>query len=107
MKYALNKPVKIIMLGVGGTGGYVAPHLYRLLYSVERPVRIIVADGDIVEQKNLVCQNFIAADLGRNKAQALAGRYSAAFGKEIEYIYALPTHIPRKQKKAWLSSLEL
>jgi PRTRC genetic system ThiF family protein len=86
MKFALNKPVKIIMLGAGGTGGHIAPNLYRLLYSIERPVKIIIADGDIVESKNLIRQNFIQADLGKNKAQVLAQRYASAFGMEIAYI---------------------
>jgi PRTRC genetic system ThiF family protein len=86
MRFALDKPVKIILLGAGGTGGYVAPHLYRLLYTLARPVKAVIADGDIVEQKNLVRQNFISADLGRNKAQVLAERYAQAFGMEALYI---------------------
>jgi len=86
MKFALDKPVKIIMLGAGGTGGHVAPNLYRLLHTIDRSVKIIIADGDIVERKNLVRQNFISADLGRNKAQVLAERYASAFGMEIHYI---------------------
>jgi len=86
MRFALDKPVKIIMLGAGGTGGHIAPHLYRLLYTLARPVKVIIADGDIVEQKNLVRQNFISADLGRNKAQVLAERYAQAFGMEAQYI---------------------
>lgn len=86
MKFSLNKPVKIIMLGAGGTGGHIAPHLYRLLHTLERPVEVIIADGDIVEQKNLVRQNFIVSDLGRNKAQVLAERYASAFGMEAKYI---------------------
>jgi len=49
-------------------------------------VRVIIADGDIVEQKNLVRQNFISADLGRNKARVLAERYAAAFGMEARYV---------------------
>ena len=68
MKFAENRPVKIVMLGAGGTGGHIAPHLYRLLYALERPVRFIICDGDIVEEKNLVRQNFTPADLGENKA---------------------------------------
>ena len=86
MRFALDRPVKIVMLGAGGTGGHIAPHLYRLLHALDRPVKVIIADGDIVEEKNLVRQNFIAADLGRNKAQVLAERYASAFGMEAQYI---------------------
>ncbi len=92
MKFDKTVPVKIVMLGAGGTGGHIAPHLYRLLYSLEsqtgsvRPVRFIIADGDVVEEKNLVRQNFIRADLGENKAKVLAERYSTVFGLETEYI---------------------
>lgn len=86
MKFRKDRPVKIVMLGAGGTGGHIAPHLYRLLYSLDRPVRFIIADGDTVEPKNLVRQNFIEADLGENKAKVLAERYSSVFGLETEYI---------------------
>ena len=86
MKFSLQRPVRIVMIGAGGTGGHIAPHLYRLLHSLNRPCRFILIDGDIVEEKNLVRQNFIAADLGRNKAQVLAERYSAVFGMECEFI---------------------
>jgi len=86
MRFSLAKPVKIIMLGGGGTGGYAAPHIYRLLHTLERPIRFIIADGDNVEPNNLVRQNFIEPDLGRKKAQVLAERYASALGMEIEYI---------------------
>ena len=85
MRYSKTAPVKIVVLGAGGTGGYVIPHLYRLGYASEHPTRIIVCDGDVVEQKNLIRQNFVEQDIGRNKAQALAARYAAAFGIECEY----------------------
>lgn len=86
MKFSQVRPVKIVMLGAGGTGGHIAPHLYRLLYALNRPVRFIICDGDVVEQKNLVRQNFIPADLGDNKARVLAERYSTVFGMETEYL---------------------
>jgi len=86
MKFSLTRPVRIVMLGAGGTGGHIAPHLYRLLYALDRPVRFIICDGDIVEEKNLVRQNFTPADLGENKAKVLAERYSSVFGLEAEYI---------------------
>ena len=41
------------MLGAGGTGGHIAPHLYRLLHTLERPTKVIVCDGDCVEKKIL------------------------------------------------------
>lgn len=85
MKYSKKAPVKIVVLGAGGTGGYVIPHLYRLGYASEHPTRILVCDGDVVEQKNLIRQNFVEQDIGRNKAQVLAERYAAAFGIECEY----------------------
>lgn len=106
MRYSKTAPVKIVVLGAGGTGGYVIPHLYRLGYASEHPTRIIVCDGDVVEQKNLIRQNFVAQDIGRNKAQVLAARYAAAFGIECEYrpefiemqreLYELtePDHLP-------------
>ena len=86
MRFALNNPVKIIMLGAGGTGGHIAPNLYRLLHTLDRYTEVIICDGDNVEEKNLVRQNFISSDLGRNKAQVLAERYASAFGLEISYI---------------------
>ena len=86
MRFSKVRPVKVIMLGAGGTGGHIAPHLYRLLYALDRPVRFIICDGDIVEQKNLVRQNFAPADLGENKAKVLAERYASVFGMETEYV---------------------
>ena len=86
MKYPKTAPVKVIIIGAGGTGGYVIPHLYRIGFVAERSMRILVCDGDVVEEKNLIRQNFVEQDVGRNKAQVLAERYSAAFGIECEYI---------------------
>lgn len=86
MKFSKSRPVKVVMLGAGGTGGHIAPHLYRLLYALDRPVRFVICDGDVVEKKNLVRQNFIPADLGENKAKVLAERYSTVFGMETEYV---------------------
>lgn len=88
MRYPTDVPVKIVQLGVGGTGGHIAPHLYRLLYALGRPSRYILCDGDVVEEKNLVRQNFAPADRGENKAKVLAERYSTVFGLETEYVPA-------------------
>lgn len=86
MRFSLTRPVKIVMLGGGGTGGHIAPNLYRLLYALNRDVRFIICDGDLVERKNLVRQNFTPADMGENKAKVLAERYASVFGMETEYV---------------------
>lgn len=86
MKFPMDRPVKIVMLGAGGTGGYVAPYLFRLLHMLDRPARFVICDGDIVERKNLDRQNFVPADLGENKARILAERYSTVLGMETEYV---------------------
>ena len=86
MRFPTDVPVKIVQLGAGGTGGYIAPQLYRLLYSLDRPARYLICDGDVVEEKNLVRQNFSPAELGENKARVLAERYSTVFGMEAEYV---------------------
>lgn len=114
MKYSKTAPVKIILLGAGGTGGYVIPHLYRIGFAADRCIRIIVCDGDVVEKKNLVRQNFVAQDIGRNKAQVLSERYSAAFGIECEYIprfveteeELLRLTAPDFRKQIWMSGSE-
>ena len=70
---------------------------------MDRPVRFLIADGDIVEAKNLVRQNFIHADLGRNKAAVMAERYASAFGMEISYV---PEFIESKDRLAELAEMD-
>ncbi len=86
MKFPTDVPVKIVMLGAGGTGGHIAPHICRLLFTLDRPARFIICDGDVVEEKNLLRQNFAPAEKGENKARVLAERYSIVFGQEAEYV---------------------
>ena len=35
MKFPTDRPVKVVMLGAGGTGGYVAPYVFRLLHMLD------------------------------------------------------------------------
>ena len=95
MRFPTDLPIKIVLLGAGGTGGHIAPHLYRLLYALDRPSRLIICDGDIVEEKNLIRQNFSPADLGENKARVLAERYAAVFGLEAEYVSVFVESLPQ------------
>ena len=94
MKFPTDRPVKVVMLGAGGTGGYVAPYVFRLLHMLDRPARFVICDGDIVEPKNLDRQNFVPADLGENKARVLAERYSTVLGMETEYVPSFIEKLP-------------
>lgn len=79
---------KVIILGCGGTGSHAVPNIMRLLLGINSDIRpeIVLIDGDEVEQKNILRQNFIQIDLGGNKAEVLAKRYSTAFGIPITAI---------------------
>jgi PRTRC genetic system ThiF family protein len=80
----------IILVGCGGTGSFLALHLARLAYHARQAhgldVRLRFIDPDVVEEKNIGRQNFCPAEVGLNKATALATRYSHAFGLSIEYV---------------------
>lgn len=77
----------ILLCGCGGTGSHVAQGLARLAAhcrdSGGPQIQLAFVDGDIVEQKNVGRQLFSAADVGKNKAQVLAARFSAVFGLPI------------------------
>lgn len=81
--------IHFIIIGAGGNGSYLVRDLARIISinnrQFNRNDKIIIIDGDKVERKNLARQNFIEADIGKNKAQVLATRYARAFGIEISY----------------------
>lgn len=78
---------KLVIVGVGGTGGYVLQQVARLLYALRAQGRsipdILLIDGDIVEEPNLLRQYFLPQDVGKPKAAVLAERYSRAYGLDI------------------------
>lgn len=83
-----------IIIGAGGTGGYLIPNLVRQV-SLQNKIRveeglsphsITLIDGDIVEAKNLTRQQFVTVDIGKNKAEVMARRYGAHFEVPITYV---------------------
>ena len=78
-----RKAINIIVIGAGGTGGYVIQYLCRLLYALsatrQKPVGLTVMDGDTVEEANLLRQHFLNRDVGRPKASVLAERFGAIY----------------------------
>lgn len=77
----------IIVVGCGGTGSHYIKELGRLLYGMgaKEKVKLILVDGDYVEEKNLVRQVFLPQDIGYNKAQVMAEILSQAYGITAEY----------------------
>lgn len=71
-----------VVVGCGGTGGYVAESLARLL---PQNVQIILVDFDRVEERNLIRQNFFREDIGKYKSVALAERLTQQFDRPVSY----------------------
>lgn len=76
----LPKAAPVTVVGCGGTGGYVAEGLARMVSSP-----ILLVDPDRVEQHNLQRQHFYAGDVGKFKAQVMAERLSRLYGRNIAY----------------------
>lgn len=94
-KVNLDGDVVVGVIGCGGTGSLFIRDAMRVLkvfndqrrQQLKLTVRkIFFCDADIVEEKNLVRQNFISQDIGRNKAEVLAERYGTAFGLDIDVV---------------------
>lgn len=61
----------VIVIGCGGGGSWLVPALVR----VHDPSKVILVDGDTLEEKNLDRQLFDKELLGMNKAEALSAKY--------------------------------
>ncbi len=82
--------LEFYLVGCGGTGSWLACSLCRIARTLTQQGKnttLIFIDRDTVEQKNVLRQNFCDAEIGLNKAQTLALRYSLSWGVQVE---ALP-----------------
>lgn len=73
----------IVQLGAGGTGAYVVQHICQILSTSGVQGSYVIADPDVIEEKNLKNQLFLPSEVGLKKADVLASRYSAAFDLDI------------------------
>ena len=97
-----KRAILVSIIGAGGTGGYVVRDFLRFLSSLKgkgdtRNFLVQLVDDDVVEEKNLIRQNFIASDLNKPKALVLAERYGRAFGIPV---------VPKVQKISSYYNLE-
>lgn len=86
-----DDPIRIFLVGCGGTGSYMAMHIGRILYGlIERGQHAqgFFVDPDRVEPQNIGRQLFCEGELGVNKADALALRYGTAWGLGITPVAA-------------------
>ncbi len=91
-----DRPIQAILVGCGGTGSHIAQSLARIAAHVQQAglpsLQLVFVDGDTIEAKNVGRQLFSPAEVGRNKAQSLAQRFSVALGQRISAIPEMLSH---------------
>jgi len=86
----LNSNSKIAIAGVGGIGSHFLHHF--ISFGIDRgqyPIGawdIHVFDDDIVDEKNLLHQNFVQEDLGRDKAEVLCEKTLGVANPHIRFM---------------------
>jgi hypothetical protein len=80
-------PIRAVVVGCGGTGARLIQPLTQVL---RRGDSLALVDGDHVEDRNLMRQNFRQRDVGLNKAEVLARRYRKD-GVEVQSYSAMLT----------------
>ncbi len=92
------------MIGIGGTGGFVAEGLCRLF--IGQNVPIILVDYDRVEPHNLRRQNFYPGDEGKFKSQVIAERLARNFQRRIGYsVYPYDSELAGNDNESLVSHL--
>lgn len=81
----LAHPVKVLVVGAGGTGSHVLTGLAQLhhaMVALGHPggLEVQVIDSDTVSATNVGRQMFFPSDIGRNKAEVLVQRLNMAMG---------------------------
>jgi len=77
-----SRTAAIIVIGCGGTGGFVAEGLARML---PQATDLVLIDMDTVEERNLNRQSFTATDIGLFKSAALAKRLAGKYQHPVQY----------------------
>jgi molybdopterin/thiamine biosynthesis adenylyltransferase len=89
--------VNIVIVGIGGTGGYVANHTIKLFGGIRNDLKprlsLTLIDPDTFEVKNLGRQLCVESDIGRNKAEVIAQRYTAAYNVTASPVSFIPAPV--------------
>lgn len=78
--YIVPEISKVVLIGTGGTGGYVAQGLAKMVAGYRLDLDIALVDPDTIEEKNRFRQNFMPWEVGCSKAEALALRLNQQYG---------------------------
>ena len=91
----LERQVRVLVVGCGGTGSAVVaglPYLHQSLIAHGHPggLHVTVIDGDTISPTNCVRQPFARSEIGQNKAIVLVNRLNLFWGLKWE---AVPAHL--------------
>jgi PRTRC genetic system ThiF family protein len=91
----LERQVRVLVVGCGGTGSAVVaglPYLHQSLVARGHPggLHVTVVDGDTISPTNCVRQPFARSEVGLNKAIVLVNRLNLFWGLKWE---AVPVHV--------------
>ena len=89
----LERQVRVLVVGCGGTGSAVVaglPYLHQSLVAHGHPggLHVTVVDGDIISPTNCVRQPFARSEIGLNKAIVLVNRLNLFWGLKWEAVPA-------------------
>ena len=99
----LERQVRVLVVGCGGTGSAVVaglPYLHQSLVAHGHPggLHVTVVDGDTISPANCVRQPFARSETGLNKSIVLVNRLNLFWGLKWE---AVPAHL--RSRRAALS----
>ena len=91
----LERQVRVLVVGCGGTGSAVVaglPYLHQSLMAHGHPggLHVTVIDGDVISPANCVRQPFTRSEIGLNKAIVLVNRLNLFWGLKWD---AVPVHL--------------
>jgi PRTRC genetic system ThiF family protein len=91
----LERQVRVLVVGCGGTGSAVVaglPYLHQSLVAHGHPggLHVTVVDGDTISPANCIRQPFARSEIGLNKAIVLVNRLNLFWGLKWE---AVPAHL--------------
>jgi hypothetical protein len=94
---------RIKLIGCGGVGGHVAPHLCRFLHAERRAAHVVLIDGDAYEERNRSRMRFSAYE---NKALVLGRELAAAFG-DVLTVEPVPEYLTAANSRTLIAEGDL